>query len=610
MAALIRKDQAERYIEKYEKSKAAGDARAQISYCSKLAFVFSHFSMYEYAADWAKSGLKECAIHQINDLIPQLRLQLLETFSSVCNDTQSDKLFCTTEFEKRIVELQEYEGVFSYLESARIHLLRAEKQIREGNYQEAALHLDQAESDLSLYHIVADTKGIDRVCALGCRSKISYEKAKILIREKDYDGALSHLQNALAYAREIGSDQYQTQINKDLSFIYETTKDYKSSLKHLENVSYHKKKMIKDQSIMALVQKRYSKLREKTRIYEKHYADIDNIYTICQKINSRLEYDQIVEVLYAEAGKLFNLDILLLAEYDDETSRIKRAVYVEKGHTKYVQGFVTGDGATIGEYTLKNKKSILINDRDLEYYKYTNPEKANLIAGRPYPQSLVYSPLFVGERLTGYISIQSYNKNAYKKEDIYKLETLAAYLSIALENSALYHKIEYSSSHDFLTGLSSRKEIFEKGRKKYYECIRTGGNFSIIMTDIDYLKKINDTYGHRTGDQLLIEVAHIIKLNSRTGDISARYGGEEFLILLPYTDLEVALKVAENIRKQFENHIIQTTSGHNISFTASFGVYQYDPREIQEFEYGLRAADQALYQAKRSGRNQTSHIKS
>lgn len=596
MAALIRKDQAERYIEKYEKSKAAGDARAQIGYCSKLAFVFSHFSMYEYAADWAKSGLKECAKHQIKDFVPQLRLQLLETFS-------------TKEFEKRIAELQEYEAVFSSLELARMHLLRVEEQIRKDNYKDSALHLKAAESELGSYHAIAETKGIDLVCILGCRSKISYEKAKILIKEEKYDQAVIELEKALAYAREIGSDQYQAHINKDLSFIYETKKDYKNSLKHLENMSYHKKKLIKDQSIMTLVQKRYSKIREKTNIYEKHYADIDNIYTICQKINSRLEYDQIVEMLYAEAGKLFNLDILLLAEYDDETSRIKRAVYVEKGHTKYVQGFVTGDGATIGEHTLKNKKSILINDRDREYHRYADPEKISIKTEESYPQSMVYSPLFIGEKLTGYISIQSYNKNAYKKEDTYKLETLAAYLSIALENSALYHKIEYSSSHDFLTGLSSRKEIFEKGRKKYYECIRTGSDFSIIMTDIDYLKKINDTYGHRTGDQLLIEVAHIIKLNSRTIDISARYGGEEFLILLPYTDLEGALQVAERIRKQFENHIIQTTSGHKISFTASFGVYQYDPKEIQEFEYGLRAADQALYQAKRSGRNQTSHVK-
>ncbi len=610
MAALIRKDQAERYIEKYEKSKAAGDIRAQIAYCSKLACVFSHFSMYEYAADWVKRGLKECAINEINDFIPQLRLQLLEIFSSICNASNNNNLFCTTEFEKRIQELQEFEVVFSALESARIHLLTAEKHIRENNYKDVSLHLTKVEYELNSDHISSEAKGTDRTYTLGCHSRINYAIAKMLITEEEYDEALMHLENAQAYAREMRSDQYQIEINKELSFIYETKQDYKNALKHLESMSYHKKNLIKYQSLMALVQKRYSKIRKKTRTYEKQYADIDKIYTICQKINSKLEYDEIVEMLYAEAGKIFNLDILLLAEYDQETSRINRAVYMEDGHKKYVHGFATGEGTTIGEYALTRKKSILINDRDLEYNKYTNPEKTNLIAGRPYPQSLLYSPLFVGESLTGYISIQSYRKNEYKKEDIYKLETLAAYLSVALENSALYHKIEYSSSHDFLTGLSSRKELFVKGRKKYYECMRTGGNFSIIMTDIDHLKKINDIYGHKAGDQLLIEVSDIIKINSRTGDISARYGGEEFILLLPDTDLEGAIKVAERIREQFEKGLVLTDCGQKISFTASFGVYQYDASEIQEFEYGLRVADEALYEAKRSGRNRTSQVRS
>lgn len=610
MAELIRREYAERYIEKYEKSKAAGDIMAQITCCSKLACIFSHFSMYEYAAQWAKRGLKKCAVHEKRDFVPAIRLQMLEIFSRICNTKHNSKLFCTKEFEKRLEELLSYDAVFSSLELARIYLLMAEKCIREGNHKDAMHNLELCESQMGSDCSGFGTKGTDRIYMLGCMTGISCARAEMMISEEDYDQALNHLQDANSFANELGNEQYQRDINIHMSAIYEKKGDYRNALKYLENASWHKKKIIQDQSLMALVQKRYSKVRQKARIYEKQYADIDRIYSICRKISSKLEYDEIVELLYVEAKKLFNLDILLLALYDAGTSRVNHVVYVENGDTNRIEGFATGEKSTVGEHVLENRESILINDRDVEYFRYIDPEKKmNLKKDRKYPQSLIYSPLFLGDIPTGYISIQSYSKGAYTKEDVYKLETIAAYLSIALDNSALYHSIEHSVSHDFLTGLSSRKEIFVKGRKKYHECLMAGSDFSVVMIDIDYLKRINDTYGHRTGDQLLIEASEIIKSFSRSGDISARYGGEEFIILLPETDLEGAEKVAERIRAQFENHVMLTESGQEIAFTASLGVYQYNTHERQEFEQGLKIVDEALYLAKRSGRNRISYMK-
>ena len=312
----------------------------------------------------------------------------------------------------------------------------------------------------------------------------------------------------------------------------------------------------------------------------------------------------------AELRQLFSLDILLLAQYDSKNARINRATYVENGKTNRIEGFATGEKSTVGEHVLNVRESILINDRDVEYFRYIDPEKKmNLKKDRKYPQSLIYSPLFLGDIPKGYISIQSFSRGTYTAEDVYKLETIAAYLSIALENSDLYHAIEHSVSHDFLTGLSSRREIFVKGRKRYFECVTAGIPFSLVMIDIDYLKKINDAYGHRTGDRLLTEASDIIRLHSRAGDISARYGGEEFILILPETDIEGARKVAERIREQFENHAFCSECGQEISFTGSFGVYQYDTFKNEEFEHGLTAVDEALYQAKKSGRNRISYMK-
>ena len=616
MAELIRREYAERYIEKYEKSKAAGDVMAQITCCSKLACIFSHFSMYEYAAQWAKRGLKKCAVHENRDFVPAIRLQMLEIFSRICNTKHNSKLFCTKEFDKRLQELLSYDAVFSSLELARIHLLRTEKSLREGAAEEAAVHLRLAKSELGSDNSLRVSAVTDRIYLFDCMVRASRAQAAIMVfseeraKQKCGDAALMHLEEALKTAAELGSNLYQHEINREIAGIYQQRGDYMNALRYLENSSWHKKSMIKDQSLMALVQKRYSKVRKKARIYEKQYADIDRIYSICQKISSRLEYDEIVEILYSEARQLFSLDILLLAQYDSKNARINRATYVENGKTNRIEGFATGEKSTVGEHVLNVRESILINDRDSEYSRYIDQAKqSSLKEGRPYPQSMIYCPLFIGEVSTGYISIQSFSRGAYTAEDVYKLETIAAYLSIALENSDLYHAIEHSVSHDFLTGLSSRREIFVKGKKRYFECVTSGSPFSLVMIDIDYLKKINDAYGHRTGDRLLTEASDIIRLHSRAGDISARYGGEEFILILPETDIEGASKVAERIREQFENHAFCSECGQEISFTGSFGVYQYDTFKNEEFEHGLTAVDEALYQAKKSGRNRISYMK-
>lgn len=616
MAELIRREYAERYIEKYEKSKASGDVMAQITCCSKLACIFSHFSMYEYAAQWAKRGLKKCAVHENRDFVPAIRLQMLEIFSRICNTKHNSKLFCTKEFDKRMEELISYDSVFSSLEMARIHLLRTEKSLREEDEEKAAGHLRLAKEELSSDNSRIASELTDRIYLLDCMVRASRAQAAIMVssgdraQQKCSQVTLEHLEKALSISAELGSNLYQHELNREIATIYEQRGDYMNALRHLENSSWYKKNMIKDQSIMALVQKRYSKVRKKARIYEKQYADIDRIYSICQKISSKLEYDEIVEILYSEARQLFSLDILLLAQYDASAERISRVTYVENGQTNRIQGFATGGRATVGEQVLETRESILINDRESEYFRYIDPEKQGVLKeGRPYPQSMIYCPLFIGEVSTGYISIQNFSTGAYTDEDVYKLETIAAYLSIALENSGLYHAIEYSVSHDFLTGLSSRREIFVKGKKRYFECATVGSPFSLVMIDIDYLKKINDAYGHRTGDRLLIEASDIIRMHSRAGDISARYGGEEFMLLLPETDIEGARKVAERIREQFENHVFCLECGQEISFTGSFGVYQYDINRGEEFEHGLMAVDEALYQAKRSGRNRISHLK-
>ena len=123
------------------------------------------------------------------------------------------------------------------------------------------------------------------------------------------------------------------------------------------------------------------------------------------------------------------------------------------------------------------------------------------------------------------------------------------------------------------------------------------------MIDIDKFKNINDTYGHKIGDDVLIEFANLLKSTQRKSDITCRFGGEEFIILLPTTDIELATKVAQKLRKKTENFSIALDSNKSVKFTISLGVSSVDLKNEVNIELALQRADDALYEAKNGGRN-------
>ncbi len=128
--------------------------------------------------------------------------------------------------------------------------------------------------------------------------------------------------------------------------------------------------------------------------------------------------------------------------------------------------------------------------------------------------------------------------------------------------------------------------------------------FSVIMIDIDHFKRINDTYGHEVGDLVLKSIVDKIRSLIRSSDILVRYGGEEFIIYLPHTTLKDALKLAERIRKGIEDMVIETGDGKKVKVTISLGVAEREPGET--LEQVIKKADEALYRAKKQGRNRVS----
>jgi len=150
---------------------------------------------------------------------------------------------------------------------------------------------------------------------------------------------------------------------------------------------------------------------------------------------------------------------------------------------------------------------------------------------------------------------------------------------------------------DQLSGLYNRRKMYAEFKKEVDRVSRYGGTFSVIMFDLDNFKEINDTLGHQVGDAVLKEIARLTKATIRSVDVVSRWGGDEFLILCPGTFLSEARMLAERLQKTIENHRFQ----EGIQVTASIGICEFLPQEsIEEL---LRRVDEALYRAKKSGKN-------
>ena len=192
-----------------------------------------------------------------------------------------------------------------------------------------------------------------------------------------------------------------------------------------------------------------------------------------------------------------------------------------------------------------------------------------------------------------------------KDEDY--LTQLAGQIATTINRANVYVEILKHATLDALTGFYNRRQLEERIKQEISNARRQKAPLCGIMTDIDFFKGVNDTYGHAVGDLVLKTVAKIIRSQLREYDIAGRYGGEEFSILLPFTKIKEAQMVAERLRKTIEEKAIDISKVNpdcgikEIKVTLSLGIYEM--KESDNDEDLLKKADKALYQAKNTGRN-------
>ena len=283
--------------------------------------------------------------------------------------------------------------------------------------------------------------------------------------------------------------------------------------------------------------------------------------------------------------------------------RVSIALFTPKGEQfEMVRqiGFALSEGSTFDLGT--TRIGLVARSREPDYISDLRNERSPVLPFKIHDEgSLFIMPLSYEKELLGILIFLSPIPNAIRPYQIELLKVLGNQAASSLANAKFHAEIERMAITDGLTGLFNHRNFQEKLAAEFRRLERFSAPLSLLLIDIDFFKKINDSYGHPAGDEVLRGVARVIRETVRSVDIPARYGGEEFAALLPGTNHEGALKMAERLRESIEKTRFPF-EGKELRVTVSIGAAT-SPHDAVAKEELVEKTDKALYYAKRNGRN-------
>ncbi len=357
---------------------------------------------------------------------------------------------------------------------------------------------------------------------------------------------------------------------------------------------------------------------------EKAYQSAEVIHAIGRKVTATDDLEALYNIVYE------NLSILMAS------TTFGIAIHSEKLNALQYQYLIVDEERMENHFaSLDNKNSLavqcFIQNRSLVFR--TRDDIKNVLNQNPSTMignvmnSMMFVPLVIEDKAIGIITIQNRADHAYNEQSLKTLETLAAYIAIAIrntqKNNALKVEIEEKNSIqvelaklnkelldlseiDGLTGIANRRHFDEFYDYEFKRCLRSHEWISLMMLDIDHFKEYNDHYGHLQGDEIIILIAKLIaKHAKRSSDLAVRFGGDEFIVVLSNTPQEDTLQIAMNIQEEVKARtLIHEYSPIAPHISLSIGITSMIPSTETSPNELLDKADQALYKAKENGRNQ------
>jgi diguanylate cyclase (GGDEF)-like protein len=334
-------------------------------------------------------------------------------------------------------------------------------------------------------------------------------------------------------------------------------------------------------------------MQQRLRVLERRVREQDDaaerLQSSLENLSSDLRLDEVLDQITAKAqtavgGKEF---VLLLAD--------GRRMQADR-HS----GVPTTSRAALESWAEEHRQSLLERGAIVVDDLSADSALAKLASQERMPLgSMCAAPLVFRESLLGVLVALAHGSTVFLPGDVAALSAYAAHAAIALSNARLVEGLEHQAAEDPLTGLANRRAFHRAFAAESSRTRRSGGELSIVMLDLDHFKAINDEHGHMFGDDVLVGVADALRASMRRHDTVARMGGEEFAILMPDADRGAAFAMAERARGAIAR--VPLVRG---KLSCSAGVATASPADVISLDL-LDAADRALYEAKRLGRDRS-----
>ena len=334
--------------------------------------------------------------------------------------------------------------------------------------------------------------------------------------------------------------------------------------------------------VVALVTARFSQLNE--RELKRRKADMEDLAGMASELEGVGKPADISQTLLTRVGDSFGFKrgVVLTGDLED----MKLSAFRGPGEAASIR-------PGIDDSVLKAS-----TDRQHQLKKQLDPEAdPRLAALLPFARNIAIFPMSAEGKPVGVLAVEHPGRTGKIERRVVEMVTqFAAHAALALENASLYQLVQKQAETDALTGIPNRRTFESTLEREMSRAARSGEQVTLAMFDIDHFKNLNDTYGHQTGDDVLKKVAQALALTCRDFDTPARYGGEEFVVVLPACSSKESLAVAERLRQAISQIEAVTP------VTASAGVATF-PTHATDMPSLIKAADEALYESKRGGRD-------
>lgn len=359
--------------------------------------------------------------------------------------------------------------------------------------------------------------------------------------------------------------------------------------------------------LLGLLHQRFNLLNRATSYSQELLASIEHqaqrlqvLNEVGKAINSTLEMEQLLELIYQQLGRIIQTDTYFVTLFDEEDNTLDMRIMIDDGERFPPQKIPMGHG--FASYVLQTRKPFLV--RHLSQELENMPVRPIIMGQIRMSESWLGVPLSVGNQLFGLLAVASYAPYAFDEKDVSLLTSVASQAALALDNAQQHDRVKEQARRDSLTGAYNHGYLLQRLSEEVERSRQAGTPVSLIMLDVDYFKEYNDTYGHVMGDEVLRQIVVAIQTHIKKTDIVGRWGGEEFAIALPGTPPQLAQQVTERVRNTLANLKLIDTHGNAIpSPTVSQGIAAF-PDNARDAAELVDIADQALYEAKRSGRDQ------